>query len=116
VTSQSELATWFSYGNTKGYASNVVIEDFPNLGVTALIGYRHAVYATRDKATGKITYFSGWYGLSQTTSCQLTKMGLSHRVPDHERITDETVDKRKKRGELRRAEKAARRGENVAVV
>lgn len=106
---QRNLGREFLFGETEGKASNVHIEDFPDLGVTALIGYGHAVYATRDKATGTVTYYEGWWSRSTSTRTQLTKMGLSRNADDHDRNVDHVVDERKSRGELRRADKDARR-------
>lgn len=98
---QNELGRRFRRGETTGSSSNTRIEDFPALGLTALIGYGHAVYATRQKDTGILTFY-GWYGYSPSTSQQITKMGLKSNA-------DESEDVQKKRGELRRAEKKARR-------
>ena len=106
---QRNLGREFLFGETNGKASNVHIEDFPDLGMTALIGYGHAVYATRDKATGTVTYYEGWWSRSTSTRVQLTKMGLSQNSPDHDRNVDTVVDERKDRGDLRRADKKARR-------
>lgn len=106
---QQYLGDAFFRGDTTGTASNVKIEEFPDLGVTALIGYGHAVYATRDQKTREITYYQDWDGRSPSTSCQLTKLGLSPRATVI--YTDRTADGRKSRGELRRADKQARRGE-----
>jgi hypothetical protein len=109
---QRKLGDQFYYGDTEGKASNVQIEDFPDLGLTALIGYGHAVYATRDQKTGYTVYYEGWYGYSATTSCQLSKLELSHTTDQIG--VDEIVDERKKRGTLRRADKKARR-EGIAA-
>lgn len=98
---QSELGRRFRDGATSGTASNTRIEDFPDLGLTSMIGYGHAVYATRDKETGHITTY-GWYGYSPSTSNQYSKMGLRFHA-------DELCDEQKKRGTLRRADKKARR-------
>lgn len=104
---QNELGKRFHRGETSGTASNTRIEDYEDLGLTALIGYGHAVYATRDKETGHTIYYEGWYGYSPSTSCQLSKTGFPSRA-------DESVDEKKKRGTLRRADKAVRRGDAVA--
>jgi len=74
MTSQRELGRAFHRGQTSGTASNVEIEDFGDF--TALLGYGHAVYAVRLKDTGEVIGF-GWYGYSQSTSCQLSKMGIT---------------------------------------
>lgn len=92
--SQSKLGRRFFRGATSGKASNVKTETFADLGLTALIGYGHAVYATRDMDTGHVTAYMGWDGYSNSTSCQLSKLGLRHGV-------EETVDEQKKRGTLR---------------
>lgn len=75
MVSQTQLGEMFRNGATTGAASNVHIADRD--GYTALIGYGWACYATRDKATGEVTYYKGWYGYSPSTSCQLSKLGLS---------------------------------------
>jgi hypothetical protein len=110
---QRNLGREFLFGEKSGKASNVEIENFPGLGMTALIGYGHAVYATRDTATGTVTYYEGWWSKSVSTRTQLTKMGLSRNATDHDRNVDHVIDERKGRGELRRADKEARR-EKVA--
>ena len=99
---QNDLGRRFHDGATTGQASNTRIEDYDDLGLTAIIGYGHAVYATRDKKTGHTIYYEGWHGYSASTSCQLSKFKLPFKA-------DETVDERKKRGTLRRADKKARR-------
>jgi hypothetical protein len=99
---QNDLGRRFHDGATSGQASNVRIEDFPDLDLTAVIGYGHAVYATRDKTTGHTVYYEGWYSRSQSTKQQISKMSLSFKA-------DEVVDERKSRGTLRRADKKARR-------
>jgi len=104
---QQELGLAFYRGETSGAASNIKIEDFPDLGVTAVIGYGHAVYATRDKETGYTVYYEGWYSRSNSTRCQLSKLDLS--ASTNQIGVDEVVDERKKRGTLRRADKKARR-------
>jgi hypothetical protein len=108
---QRNLGLEFFFGEKEGKASNVEIENFPDLGMTAVIGYGHAVYATRDTATGTVTYYEGWWSKSSSTRTQLTKMGLSRNSGG--RGVDHIIDERKKRGELRRADKEARR-EKVA--
>lgn len=106
---QRNLGREFLFGETSGKTSNVKIENFSDLGLTALIGYGHAVYATRDTATGTVTYYEGWWSRSASTRTQLTKMGLSRNADDHDRNVDHVIDERKNRGELRRADKEARR-------
>jgi hypothetical protein len=104
---QQELGLAFYRGETSGKASNIKIEDFPDLGLTAVIGYGHAVYATRNKETGYTVYYEGWDGYSSTTGSQLTKLDLSAR--SNQIGVDEIVDEEKKRGTLRRGDKKARR-------
>jgi hypothetical protein len=104
---QRNLGREFLFGETSGRASNVEIKHFPNVGLTALIGYGHAVYATREIGTGTVVYYEGWYGRSASTSCQLTKMGLSKNSPDHDLNVDETIDERKSLKDLRMEERKA---------
>jgi hypothetical protein len=101
MVAQDKLGRMFVRGETSGEASNVRIIHFPYLGKTALVGYGHAVYATRDDDTGHITYFEGWYGYSPSTSCQLTKMGFPS-------VADSIENRQAKRGELRREDKQFR--------
>lgn len=109
-SNQRQLGERFLRGETTGTASNVHIEDYPSLGLTALIGYGHAVYATRDSDSGRVTYFRGWWGRSVSTKTQLTKMGLSENAPYHDVNVDKIVDERRSRGEIRRlAKRMARR-------
>jgi hypothetical protein len=75
VLSQQALAQNFVRGATTGQASNVSIQKIAD-GVTALVGYGHAVYAKRTQKRGTTAY-GGWYGYSPSTSSALTKMGLS---------------------------------------
>lgn len=56
--SQHALARRFADGATSGRASNVQIVDEDER--TLLVGYGHAVYATRDKETGTIWVYGGW--------------------------------------------------------
>jgi len=80
MVSQSELGRQFHNGATSGKASNVEIHHLPKHGDAAVIGYDHAVYATRDVATGHTIYYSGWYGYSVSTSSQITKMRLEENA------------------------------------
>lgn len=73
---QTELGEQFRNGETSGYASNVHIADFPVLGETALVGYGHAVYATRDKKTGHVVAYDGWRSKSRSSAAAMTKLGL----------------------------------------
>jgi hypothetical protein len=51
---------------------------------TLLVGYNWAVYGSRDKNTGEVTFFKGWSGYSTTTSKQLSVTGLreAHNVSE----------------------------------
>lgn len=73
---QAELGHRFRQGAESGKASNVEIQDFGDY--TALVGYEWAVYAVRNKESGKVIYFKGWYGYSQSTSCQISKLRLQN--------------------------------------
>ena len=42
-----------------------------------LVGYDWAIYGENDLRIGKITYYSGWYGYSRTTSKHLSETGIS---------------------------------------
>jgi hypothetical protein len=75
TVSQHELGKRFFDGETSGRASNVELVDDDDR--TLLVGYGWAIYAERDKETGKTTYHHGWYGYSVSTSCQLSALGLA---------------------------------------
>lgn len=79
---QKEIGERFHRGESSGKASNVEIQEFEALGLTAVVGYGHAVYATRDIETGHTVYFDGWYGYSVTTSCQISKMRLESNADE----------------------------------
>lgn len=85
--SQSELGKRFFDGATSGSASNVKIVETDD--ETLLVGYGHAVYAERDKQTGRVTYYKGWYGRSQSTSSQISKMRLSSKA---DKVRDERME------------------------
>lgn len=75
--SQDNLARSFENGATSGRASSVEIRDIE--GGHALVDTRGkgAVLAYRYPS-GHIVAFEGWYGFSPSTSCMMTKMGLSY--------------------------------------
>jgi len=76
MASQANLARSFENGATDGKASSVEIRAVQ--GGHALVDTRGkgAVYAYRYPS-GQVVAFEGWYGYSPSTSCMLTKMGLS---------------------------------------
>jgi len=69
-----DLGTDFFSGATKGKSLHMKIVDTPDK--TLLVGYDWAVYGSRDKNTGKVTFYKGWSGYSVTTSKQLSVSGL----------------------------------------
>lgn len=71
---QAQLGQEFFGGAKEGKASNVEIKDFGDY--TALVGYEWAVYAVRNKESGKVIHFRGWRGYSSSTSAQLTRLDL----------------------------------------
>lgn len=70
----SELGRMFKQGETRGQASRTSIVEGKNK--TYLVDYGWAVLAERDKKSGRITYYSGWYGYSPTTSKHIGQTGL----------------------------------------
>ena len=64
--SNRELIRRFVEGKTSGKACNMEIREAD--GKTLLVGYGWARYAERQKDSGEITLFDGWYGYSSTTS------------------------------------------------
>jgi len=76
MMAQEELARAFENGATSGCASSVEVRELA--GGYALVDTRGkgAVYAYRYPS-GQVVAFEGWYGYSPSTSCMLTKMGLS---------------------------------------
>jgi hypothetical protein len=68
------LGIRFKQGETKGQASRTSIVDGKNF--TYLVDYGWAVLAKRNKHTGKIIYYSGWYGYSPSTSKHISQLGL----------------------------------------
>lgn len=76
MVSQENLARSFENGATHGKASNVEIREIE--GGHALVDTRGrgAVLAFRYPS-GHVVAFEGWYGYSISTSCMMTKMGLS---------------------------------------
>jgi hypothetical protein len=106
MLSQHELARRFTDGATSGQASNVEIQERENF--TLLVGYGHAVYAARDKATGEITVFQGWqmrgtrrWSGSPSTKSQFGTMGLTAKA-DHS-IAYASPDTRAERSAFQRA-------------
>jgi hypothetical protein len=77
MQSQANLARAFENGATRGRASSVEVRECE--GGHALVDTRGkgAVYAYRYPS-GHVVAFEGWYGYSPSTSCALTKMGLSY--------------------------------------
>lgn len=77
MMAQAELARAFENGATRGRASSVEVRECE--GDHALVDTRGkgAVYAYRYPS-GHVVAFEGWYGYSPSTSCALTKMGLSY--------------------------------------
>jgi hypothetical protein len=107
MLSQNDLARRFADGATSGQASNVKIQERDN--ATLLVGYGHAVYAAREKATGEITVFSGWqmresrrWAGSPSTKSQFGKMGLTDKA-DHS-IAYAGPDTRAERSTFQRAD------------
>lgn len=78
MMSQANLARSFENGATSGRASSVEIREVE--GGHALVDTRGkgAVLAFRYPS-GHVVAFEGWYGHSVSTSCMMTKMGLSHK-------------------------------------
>lgn len=76
MVSQETLARSFENGATNGAASSVEIREIA--GGHALVDTRGkgAVYAFRYPS-GQVVAFEGWYGYSPSTSCMMTKMGVS---------------------------------------
>lgn len=83
--SQTQLGRRFFNGAVTGKSSNVELVETDE--EVLVVGYGHAVYAARDKDTGETTYYSGWYGYSQSTSSQISKMRLKK--------CDKTVQKKR---------------------
>jgi hypothetical protein len=95
MTSQANLARSFENGATTGKASSVEIREFEpsdsdgsqsaDSKTPREIEGGHAIVDTRGKGavlayrypSGKVVAFEGWYGYSPSTSCMMTKMGLS---------------------------------------
>ena len=69
-----EIGQLFKGGATSGKSNSMQIIDSKDK--TLLVGYGHAVYGSRDKNTGEITFYKGWDGYSITTSKQLSQTGL----------------------------------------
>jgi len=76
MASQANLARSFENGATSGKASSVEIREIEG---------GHAIVDTRGKGavlayrypSGQVVAFEGWYDYSPSTSCMMTKMGLS---------------------------------------
>lgn len=81
----TELGHRFFRGESSGRSSNVILVETED--EILVVGYGWAVYAARDKETDETTYYSGWYGYTQSTSQQISKMGLSK--------CDRTVDNKR---------------------
>jgi hypothetical protein len=74
MVSTSELGRRFREGDTRGQSSNTMIMSKGNK--TYLVDYGWAILASRDRNTGKITYYSGWDRYSPTTSKHISQLGL----------------------------------------
>jgi hypothetical protein len=72
MKSNSTLISDFINGKTTGKANSMAIEELDRF--TVLVGYGHAYYAARDKATGTVHVFYSWYGRSTTTSKHMNKV------------------------------------------
>lgn len=66
----------FFRGRPSGHSLHMKIVERGN--ETLLVGYNWAVYAARDKVTGRTTAYDGWRGYSMTTSKQLSQAGLGN--------------------------------------
>lgn len=64
----------FFDGKTRGKSLHMEIVDKGDK--TLLVGYGWAVYGSRDKKTGKVTFYKGWDGYSKTTSKHLSQTHL----------------------------------------
>jgi len=73
---QRELGSRFASGYKSGKAGNLSIINLGR-GRTALVSYGWAVLAIRSPE-GQITEFSGWYGYSVSTSCQISRSGIHY--------------------------------------
>jgi len=90
MTSTGKLGDMFFAGKTGGKASRTQIVNGKNF--TYIVDYGWAVLGMRNKKTGKVTYFSGWYGYSPTTSKHISQIGLpykAHRTVNKRRTLNE---------------------------
>ena len=90
------IGNMFFAGETKGKYNNMEIIDKGDK--TLLVGYGWAVYGSRDKQTGEVTFYKGWDGYSRTTSKQLSQAGLrgAKKVSDKApRLTDYAMPEKK---------------------
>jgi len=71
-----DLGRMFKQGATKGRTNNIKIINGKNK--TYVVDYDWAILGSRDKKTGKITYYSGWDGYSPTTSKHISQLGLRY--------------------------------------
>jgi hypothetical protein len=74
----SELGKRFWQGKTTGKSARTKIIDRGDN--TYLVDYDWAILGSRNKQTGNVTYYSGWYGYSRSTSSHINQSDL-HRAP-----------------------------------
>jgi len=74
MTTANDLGRMFKEGATSGRTNNIRIIN--GKGKTYVVDYGWAILGSRDKKTGKITYYSGWDGYSPTTSKHISQLGL----------------------------------------
>jgi hypothetical protein len=72
MKSNSTLINDFINGKTTGKANSMAIEELDRF--TVLVGYGHAYYGARDKATGTVHVFYSWKGYSMTTSHHMERL------------------------------------------
>lgn len=82
-----KLGAKFFSGDTSGFSTkmpNGKRRDsiFDGRTYTYLVGYEWAVYAKRNKKTGKITYYRGWETYSNTTRDHIRGMQLEKRADE----------------------------------
>lgn len=85
MISTPELGRKFKEGATRGISSRTSIVEGKDK--TYLVDYGWAILGERDKKTGKMTYYSGWYGYSPTTSKHISQTGI--------RMAEKTIEGRK---------------------
>lgn len=97
----SELGRRFWTGETRGQSARTKIVDRGDY--TYLVDYDWAVLGKRSKRTGLVSFYSGWYGYSPSTSRHIRRTNLENAefmYPNRLKLSEVSYEEPKKKPTL----------------